>query len=154
MRPEQRIVVGTEMSGDALPVNGGVEHAADVDARGGATMQAKADKATRELVHNDEHPVASEHDRLASKEVHTPQAVGGLSNERQPRWSGPARDSAIVFRQHSVHDILIDLDPERPRDDARDPWTAEPRIARLELDDGLDECLVRPFRSGFPRARG
>jgi hypothetical protein len=36
-------------------------------------MHAEADKATRELVHDDEHPVASEHDRLASKEVHTPQ---------------------------------------------------------------------------------
>src|SRR5262245_27636115 len=33
------------------------------------------------------------------------------------------------------------------------PWTAEPRIARLEFDDGLDECLVRPFRAGLPRAR-
>ncbi len=54
-----------------------------------------------------------------------------------------------MFRQHAVHDVLVDVDPERLRDDARNPWTAEPRIARLEFDDGLDECLVRPFRPGF-----
>src|SRR5262249_37552879 len=33
------------------------------------------------------------------------------------------------------------------------PWTAEPRIARLDVDDGLDECVVRPFRGGLARAR-
>src|SRR5229473_104902 len=42
--------------------------------------------------------------------------------------------------------------PERMRDDARNPRTAEARIARLELDDGLDECLARPLRSGLLRA--
>ena len=30
-------------------------------------------------------------------------------------------------RQHAAHDVLIDVDPERSRDDARNPWTAEPR---------------------------
>ena len=57
------------------------------------------------------------------------------------------------FGQHAVHDVLVDVDPERLRDDARNARTAEPRIARLELDDGLDERLVRPFRSGLRRAR-
>src|ERR1700726_2495511 len=33
------------------------------------------------------------------------------------------------------------------------PRTAEPRIARLELDDGLDECLARSRRSRLLRAR-
>ncbi len=43
----------------------------------------------------------------------------------------------IQFRQHAVHDVLVDVDPKRLRDDQRDPWAAEPRIARLELDDGV-----------------
>ena len=54
-----------------------------------------------------------------------------------------------MFRQHAVHDVLVDVDPECLRDDARNPWTTEPRIARLEFDDGVDECLIRPFRAGF-----
>jgi len=45
-------------------------------------VHADADEATRELVHHHEHPVAPEHDRLASKEVHAPQAVCGVSDER------------------------------------------------------------------------
>src|SRR5262249_28389291 len=127
-------MIGTEMSRYALPVNGGIEHATDVGAPGGATMHADADKAARELVHDYEHPVAPEENRLASKQIHAPEAVCGVADERQPRGSGSARSRAIVIRQHAVHG-LVDVDPERLRDDVRNPWTAEPRIARLELDD-------------------
>jgi hypothetical protein len=141
------------MSRCALPVNGGVEHAAEVGAGDGAAVHADADEATRELVHDHEHPVAPEHDGLASKEVDAPQAVSRVSDERQPRGSGSARSGAIVFRQHSVYDVLVDVDPERLRDDQRDPWGAEPRIASLEFDDGLDERVTRPLRSGLLRAR-
>jgi hypothetical protein len=88
MRPEQRIVIGTEMSRYALPVDGGIEHAADVGARGGTTLHTDADEATAELVHDHEHPVAPKHDRLAAKEVHASEAVRGVADERQPRGSG------------------------------------------------------------------
>jgi len=56
-----------------------------------------------------------------------------------------------VFRQHAVHDVLVHVDPERLRNDARYARTAERRIARLEFDDGPDECLIRPFGPGFFR---
>ena len=59
-----------------------------------------------------------------------------------------------MFRQHAVNDVLVDVDPERVRDDARNPRTAEPRIARLELDDRLDQCLARPLLSGLLGAGG
>ena len=110
-------------------------------------MHADSDEATGELVHDHEHPVAPEHDGLASKQIHAPQAVSRVSDERQPRGPGAARGGAIVFRQHAVYDVLVDVDPERVRDDARNPRTAEPGIARLELHDGLDECVVRSLRS-------
>jgi hypothetical protein len=48
-------------------MNRDVEHAADVGAIDGATIHADADEATGELVHDHEHPVAPEHDGLASK---------------------------------------------------------------------------------------
>src|ERR1700716_13578 len=144
MRLEQRIMIGVEMSRCAPTMNGGVKHAAEAGAIDRTTVHTDSDEATRELVHDHEHPIAPEHDGLASKEVHAPQAVCRVSDERQPRGPGGARGVAIVFRQHAVHDVLVDVDPERVRDDARNPWTAEPRIARLELDDGLDECLAPP----------
>src|SRR5262244_4151664 len=109
VRLEPRIVIGTEMSGYALPMNGGVQHAADVGARDGAAMHADADEATRALVHDHEHPVAPEHDRLAAKEVHTPEAVGGLADERHPRGSGAARRRAIVFRQHARYTTCLSM---------------------------------------------
>src|SRR5712691_337851 len=152
VRLEQRIMIGTEMSRCAPSMNGAVEHAADVGAIDGTTVHADSDEATGELVDDHEHPVAPEHDGLASKEVHAPQAVSRVSDERQPRGPGAARGGAIVFRQHAVYDVFVDVNPERVRDDARNPRTAEPRIARLELDDGLDECVARPLRSGLLRA--
>ena len=57
-----------------------------------------------------------------------------------------------VFRQHAGHDVLVDVDPKREREDAGNPRTAEPRIARLELDDGLDERRARSLRSRLRRA--
>ena len=58
-----------------------------------------------------------------------------------------------MLGEHAAHDVPVDVDAERARDDARDPWAAEPRIARLELDDGADECLTRTLRTGLSRMR-
>jgi hypothetical protein len=153
VRLEQWIMIGTEMSRRALSMHGGVEQAAEIGAIDRTAVHADSDEATRALVHDHEHPVALEHDGLASKEVHAPQAVCRVSDERQPRGPGSARGGARVCRSHVVHDVLVDVDPERVREDARNPWAAEPRIARCELDDGLDEGLARPLRSGLLRAR-
>src|SRR4030088_102200 len=146
MRFEQRSVI--RMSRCALPVNGGVEHAADIGARDGAAMHTHADKTTRELVHDHKYPVAPEHDRLASKEVHAPEAVGGVADERQPRRPGSARSRAIVFRQHAVDDVLVDVDPECLRDDVRNPWAAEPRIGDLSSTMAWMSALLDPFGPG------
>ena len=54
---EEGIVIRTEMSRSALPMNGGVEHATEVGAGDGAAVHADADEATCELVHDHEHPV-------------------------------------------------------------------------------------------------
>src|SRR4249919_2169588 len=111
VRLEQRIMIGAEMPRCVLTMDGDVEHATDVGAIDGTTMHADADEATRELVHDHEHPVAPEHDRRASKKIHAPQAVSSVSDERQPRRPGAAGDGAIVFRQHAVYDVLVDVDP-------------------------------------------
>ena len=62
MRFEQRIVISTKMSRCTLPVNRRVEHTAKIGAGNGAAVDADADEATREVVHDHEHPVALEHD--------------------------------------------------------------------------------------------
>src|SRR2546427_9350200 len=125
VRLEQRIMIGTEMSRCAPTMNGGVEHAAEVGAIDRTAVHPDPDEATRELVHDHQHPVAPEHDGLTSKEVHAPQAVSRVSDERQPRGSDSARGGAIEFRQHPGHDVLVDWEPERLRDDQPDPWAPE-----------------------------
>jgi len=89
MRLEHGIVIRAEMSRYALRTHSGVEHTADVGGRGGAALDADADEAARELVHDDEHPVTSEHNRLAAKEVDAPEAVCGVADERQPEGPVP-----------------------------------------------------------------
>src|ERR1700736_2773092 len=110
-------MIGTKMPRCALTMDGGIEHAAHINTGNCSAVHADADETTRELVHDDQHPVAPEHNRLASKEVDAPEAVRGVADERQPRGSGsvPAGDTAIVFRQHAVHDVLVDVDPKRLR---------------------------------------
>ena len=73
-------MIGAEMLRCALTLDSGVEHAAHVDASDGAAMDTDADKTPRELVHHHEHPVATEHDRLAAKEVDAPEAVCGVAD--------------------------------------------------------------------------
>src|SRR5712691_4500503 len=84
VRLEQWIMISAEMLRCALSMNGSVEHAAEVGAIDRTAVHADSNQATRELVHHDEHPVATEHDGLASKAVHTPEAVCRVSDERQP----------------------------------------------------------------------
>ena len=58
-----------------------------------------------------------------------------------------------MLGEHAAHDVPVDVDAEGACDDARDPWAAEPRIARRELDDGADEGLARTLRAGLSRMR-
>ena len=148
MRLEQRIMIRTEMSRRAPPMNGGVEHAAEAGCIDRSAMHTESHEAPRELVHDHEHPVALEHDGRTAKEVHAPQTVCRVSDERQPRGPGSARGWTIAFRQHAVHDVLVDVDPERLRDDARNPRAPESRIARFELDDGADARVAAPRYQG------
>jgi hypothetical protein len=73
-------------------------------------MHTDADQATRELVHDAEHSVAPQHDRLAAEEVHAPKAVGGMADERQPRGTSAARRRTIVFhrdRQAAARQFIV-----------------------------------------------
>ncbi len=150
MRLEQGIVIRAEASWHALPVHSRVEHTAEVGRIDWSVVNREADQTAGELVHDHEHPIALEHDRLAAEEIHAPEAVGRVADKRQPRRPGSTWGGTIVLRQHATHDVLVDVDAERLRDDARHAWTPEPRIARLEFNDGLEERVARPLRSGRP----
>ena len=75
VRLEERIMIGAEMPRCARTLDGSVEHAADIGGRDGSPVHADTDEATRELVHDHQHPVAPEPDGFAPNEVHAPEAV-------------------------------------------------------------------------------
>ena len=89
VRLEEGIMIGAEMSWDALTVHGRVEHPAEVAARDGAGMHADAYEATGELIHDHKHPIGPQDEGFAAKEVDAPQAVSGVANHRQPRGAAP-----------------------------------------------------------------
>ena len=66
-----------------------------------------------------------------SKIVGLSRRANRLRSRTRQRARGPGSAGAgvIVFRQHSEHDVLVDVDPERLRDDQRNSRAAEPRIA-------------------------
>src|SRR6266852_1897662 len=94
VRLEERIMIGAEMPRCVLTMDGGVEHAADVGAIDGTTMHADSDEATGERVHDHEHPVAPEHDGLASKKIFFGASSGEQPSERKC-WQ-PTRKGALI----------------------------------------------------------
>ena len=128
MRLEQRIMIGTEIPRHTLTVDGGVEHAAQVDARDGSRVHADTHQTTGEVIHDHEHPIRPQHERFAAKQVDAPEAIGGVSDDRQPRRAGPVGGGPIVLGEHATHDVLVNVHAEGARDDVRDPWAAKPGI--------------------------
>ena len=54
-----------------------------------------------------------------------------------------------MLREHTAHDILVDVDAERMRDLLGDAQVAELRIARFQLDNRRDEFCGGAFRAGL-----
>jgi len=71
-------------------------------------------------------------------------------NEGQP--GGPVGSGVawpVVLCEHTTNDVLVKLDAEGVRDLLGDPYTAEPGIAALHLDNRRDECCRQTFAAGF-----
>src|SRR3954466_1226745 len=100
---EERIMIGAQMPRHALTPSGSAEHAAQVDRRDIARMHAEAHQTTRELIHDHEHPVGSQYEGFAGKQVDAPEAARRVADERQPRGSSAARRRAIVFGQYAMY---------------------------------------------------
>jgi hypothetical protein len=85
----KRIVVGAEVLWQpALPSNGAVEHATECDPIDRTGMDAEANDPARVLIHDDLDPVGPQRGRLAAEQIHTPEAVFHVTQQRQP--AGPS----------------------------------------------------------------
>ena len=130
-----------------------VEHAALGTAIHGSSMDAKADDPPRVVVHHHQHPMASQDRRLAPEQVDAPQAILRMPEARQPGGTTRVGGRSIMRGEHSAHHVLVDLDVEGQTNLLGDPRTAPPGVAPLHVDDGVDQCFGRTFRSGAAALR-
>ena len=119
---------------------------------------AEADDAAGEQVDYHEDPMAAKQNRLATKQVHAPEAVLGLREEGEPGGTrGTRMIWAVVRREDPAHDVLINLHAECMRDLLGNALIAESGVTKLHLEDGRDDFLCRDPSGracvGFPRTR-
>ena len=81
VKAKQRIVVGTQVFRFGLAGSSVVEHPADRDAANVCRGDAKADDAASEDVHDQQHPMAVQQDRLNAEQIGTPEAVLDVSQD-------------------------------------------------------------------------
>jgi hypothetical protein len=136
---EQRIMIGTEPRGQALPGDGLVEHAAErwtVDRNG---LYPKADDPAGKLVHDDQDPVTPQQNRFGSEQVQAPETVFGMAQEREPGRSVVSTFGAVVCGQNSADHIFVEVDAKSLGPLLRDLRAAKSRIAPLEFTDRSDQ---------------
>jgi hypothetical protein len=153
MEPIEWIVVGTEViRHPELPSNGAVEHPTECDTIDRSRMNAEPNDAARVLIHDDQNPMGPQCCRLAPEQIHAPEAVFHVTQERQPRWTIGVLSRQVVMGKNPSNHIFVDLDVERQGDLLCDSRTAPVGITLLHFDDGLNEFYARSLRSGLPAA--
>jgi hypothetical protein len=103
----QRIVIRTEIFGNHFSTDGTVEHSAESDAVDNPGMNPKPDNAPGLLIHNKEHPIRPQSDRLAAEEVDAMKAVFHVAYKSEPGRHGVIGDRPVMGGENSSNDILI-----------------------------------------------
>jgi len=153
VEPIKWIVVGAQvLRHPALPSNGTVEHPTEGDTIDGSPMDAETNDPARILIHDDQDPVGPQRCRLAPEQIHAPEAVFHVAQERQPGGTTGGLSRPVVLAENPSNHVFVDLDVERQGDLLCDSRTAPVGITLLHFDDRTDEFCTRSFRAGLPPA--
>ena len=90
--------------------------------------------------------------RLAPEQIHAPQAVFHVAQERQPGRAIGVLSRPVVMGENPANHVFVDLDVERQGDLLGDSRTAPIGIELLHFDDRMNEIYARSFRTGLPTA--
>jgi hypothetical protein len=151
VEPVQWIVVGAEvLRHPELPSNGAVEHPTECDTVDRARMGAEANDPARALIHDDQNPVGPQRCRLAPEQIHAPEAVFHVAQERQPRGATGVLSRPVVIGENPSNNVFVDLDVERQSDLLGNSRTAPVGIPLLHFDDRMKEFNARSFRAWLP----
>ena len=152
MEPIQRIVVGAEILRRCWPSNRSMEHPAQGRPINDAALNTKTNNATRELIHHDENPMGSQRRGFTSEQIAAPQTVLHVAEKREPGWTSRIRFWSVMNDQDTTNNILVDFDAESQSDLLGNSRAAPSGIAPFHFNDGVNEFLVWPFRTGLAAA--
>ena len=106
----------------------------------------------RALIHDDQDPVGPQGGRLTPEQIHTPEAVFHVTQERQPGGTIGVLSRPAVMGENPSNHVFVDLDVERQGDLLGESRTAPVGITLLHFEDRMDEFCTRSFRAGHPSA--
>ena len=106
----------------------------------------------RALIHDDQDPVGPQGGRLTPEQIHTPEAVFHVTQERQPGGTIGVLSRPAVMGENPSNHVFVDLDVERQGDLLSESRTAPVGITLLHFEDRMDEFCTRSFRAGHPSA--
>jgi hypothetical protein len=153
VEPIKRIVIGAEeVRHPVLPSNGAVEHPTKCDTINHSRMDAEANDPARVLIHDHQNPVGPQHGRFAPEQIHAPEAVSHVAQERQPGGTAGVLSRQVVTGENSANYVFVDLNVERQGDLLSDSRTAPMGITLLHFDDRMNEFCAWSFRAGLPVA--
>jgi hypothetical protein len=111
VEPIKRIVVGTEeVRHPALPSTGTVEHPTKCGTIDRSRMDAEANDPARVLIHDHQDPVGPQRSRFAPEQIHAPEAVFHVAQERQPGGAIGVLYGSVVIGENPANYVFVDLD--------------------------------------------
>src|SRR5271167_370412 len=106
MEPIERIIVGAQvLRQPAMPSNGAVEHPTEGDTIDLSRMDAEPNDPARVLIHDDQDPVGPQRCRLAPEQIHTPEAVFHVAQERKPGGTAGGLSWPVVMGENPSNHI-------------------------------------------------
>ncbi len=154
VEPIKWIVVGAEVGRHPeLLSNGAVEHPTESDTIDLSRMDAEPNDPARALIHDHQDPVGPQRGRLAPEQIHTPEAVFHVTQERQPGGAIGVLSRQVVMGENPSNQVFVDLDVERQDDLLGDSRTA-PGLRCFISTTAWMSSTLGPFGPGFRRRFG
>ena len=79
MEPEQGIIITADISRRSGSTDRMVEHPAQRWSIDRPSLYTEANDSARELIHDDEYPMALEYERFTAEQIDAPQAIFGMT---------------------------------------------------------------------------
>jgi len=96
-----------------MPSNRAVEHPTECDTIDLSRMDAEANDPARVLIHDHQDPVGPQRCRLALEQIHAPEAVFHVTQERQPGGAIGVMFRPVVMSENPANHVFVDWDVER-----------------------------------------